>query len=87
MAWHVEFAERPRKALRKLDRQAAARIITALEAIANLDDPRLRGKALTGTLSGLWRYRVGDYRIIVKIEEDRFVIIVIEVAHRREVYR
>ena len=87
MAWHVEFAERPRKALRKLDRQAAARIITALEAIANLDDPRLRGKALTGTLSGLWRYRVGDYRIIVKIEQDRFVIIVIEVAHRREVYR
>ena len=87
MAWQVEFAERPRKALRKLDKQAATRIITALEAIANLDDPRLRGKALTGTLSGLWRYRVGDYRIIVKIEEDRFVIIVIEVAHRREVYR
>ena len=87
MAWHVEFAERPRKALRKLDKQAAARIIAALEAIANLDDPRLRGKALTGTLSGLWRYRVGDYRIIVKIEQDRFVIIVIEVAHRREVYR
>ena len=87
MAWQVEFAERPRKALRKLDKQAAARIIVALEAISNLDDPRLRGKALTGTLSGLWRYRVGDYRIIVKIEEDRFVIIVIEVAHRREVYR
>ncbi len=50
-------------------------------------DPRLLGSALTGKLSGLWRYRVGDLRLIAKIVDQRMVIIVVGIGHRREVYR
>lgn len=75
------------KALRKLDRPTAGRVLGELEEIANLDDPRSRGKALTGNLAGLWRYRVGDYRVVCDIEDGVLVILVVDVAHRREVYR
>ena len=52
-----------------------------------LDDPRRLGSALTGELGGLWRWRVGDYRVVARIEEERITILVVRVAHRREVYR
>ena len=87
MAWTIEYSAGVAKALSKLDRQAAARILKAVEDIAALDDPRLRGKALTGELAGLWRYRVGDYRVIAKIEDGRLVIVVVTLGHRRDVYR
>ena len=87
MAWTIEFAQRPRRALRKLDRQTAAQIIDALDEIAQLPDPRERGKPLTGKFAGLWRYRIGNWRVIAKIEDSRLVSIVIEVGHRREIYR
>jgi mRNA interferase RelE/StbE len=51
------------------------------------EDPRRSGHALTGDRQGLWRYRVGDYRIVATIEDDRFVVLVVTVGHRREVYR
>jgi mRNA interferase RelE/StbE len=57
------------------------------ERIADSDDPRRLGQALTGDRKGLWRYRVGDYRIVAAIEDDRFVVLVVAVGHRREVYR
>ena len=55
--------------------------------IAGRENPRRFGHALTGDREGLWRYRVGDYRIIAAIEDDRFVVLVVAVGHRREVYR
>jgi mRNA interferase RelE/StbE len=70
-----------------MDRQMARRIRDELAEIAELDDPRSRGKALTGNLTGVWRYRVGDYRILCDIEDGRLVIVVVDVARRREVYR
>lgn len=65
------------------------RIITFLETrIATLEDPRQTGKALQGsTLGKLWRYRVGDYRIICELQDQRLVVLVVEIGHRREVYR
>jgi mRNA interferase RelE/StbE len=57
------------------------------ERIAGSSDPRRFGQALTGDRKGLWRYRVNDYRIVVFIEDDRFVVLVVTVGHRREVYR
>lgn len=63
------------------------RILDELDEIAALDDSRSRGKALVGNLAGLWRYRVDDYRIICNIEDEVLVILVIDVAHRREVYK
>lgn len=87
MVWTVELSPRARKALGKLDRQIANRIVAMLEDVSALEDPRVRGHALTGKLSGLWRYRVGDWRVIARIEDGRLVIVVIAMGNRREVYR
>lgn len=88
MAWAIEFLPEAAKELRKLDRTAAARIVKTLEQrIAVLDDPRTIGSALTGDHAGYWRWRIGDYRVVARIEDERIVILVVRVAHRREVYR
>ena len=88
MAWAIEVVPAAAKELRKLDRAVAARIIKTLETrIATLDDPRSIGSALVGEHAGYWRWRIGDYRVIARIEDERIVILVIRVAHRREVYR
>lgn len=87
MAWRIDFTRNADKAMRKLDRPTAGRVLDELEEIAKLDDPRSRGKALTGNLAGLWRYRVGDYRVVCDIEDGVLVILVVDVAHRREVYK
>lgn len=87
MAWRIRFSKEADRELRKLDRQVSARILDELEEVSRLDDPRSRGKALVGNLSGLWRYRVGDYRVVCDIEDGVMLIAVIDVAHRREVYR
>lgn len=87
MAWTIEVSEKAVRSLRKMDKQTARRIRDELSEIAKLEDPRSRGKVLTGNLAGVWRYRVGDYRILCDIEDGRLVILVIDVAHRREVYK
>ena len=87
MAWRIEFSRKADKAMQKLDKGIAAKIFDELEEIAALDDPRSRGKVLTGNLAGVWRYRVGDYRILCDIEDGELVVLVVEVAHRREVYK
>ena len=87
MAWKVEFEARADKQLDKLNRHDAARIIKLLEEVALLDDPTVRGHALVGNLRGLWRYRVEDLRVIVRLEHGKLVILVIEIGHRSKVYR
>ena len=88
MAWTIEFVPAAAKELKKLGRAEAARIISTLETrIAPLDDPRTLGSALTGELGGLWRWRIGDYRVVARIEDDRITILVVRVAYRQEVYR
>ena len=85
--WQIEFEPAAAKELKKLGREPARRIVDMLEKrVATLDDPRDLGKALLGEWSGYWRWRVGDYRLIAKIENERVVIVVVRVAHRREVY-
>ena len=88
MAWKIEFLPEAAKELRKLDRTVAARIINTLEdRIAPLDDPRLLGSALVGDHAGLWRWRIGDYRMVARIDDERITVLVVRVAHRREEYR
>ena len=87
MAWVLEFLPGADKALRKLDKTVSERILNELEEIFGLDDPRSRGKALTGNLAGLWRYRVGNYRVVCDIEDGRLVIVVVDVGHRSRVYK
>jgi len=86
-AWRVEFDRNAARDLRKLGAPAQQRILRYLrDRIATADDPRRFGHALTQDLKGLWRYRVGDYRIVASIEDDRFIVLVVTIGHQREVY-
>ena len=89
MAWRIEFTGRARQQLSKVDRVAARRITDFLiNRLAGMNDPRTVGIVLQhGSGSRFWRYRVGNYRIIARIEDDLLRILVIRVAHRREAYR
>lgn len=86
MAWTVEFTAQAAKELKKLGQEPAARILRTLgQRIATLEDPRDLGKPLVGEWTGYWRWRMGDYRVIATIEDQRVVIVIVRVAHRREV--
>jgi mRNA interferase RelE/StbE len=88
LAWTIEYAETAKKQLRKLDRVAARRIVDFMdERVATSVNPRTIGKALQGPLGDLWRYRVGDFRVICDIQDKVLTILVLRVGNRREVYR
>ena len=88
MTWAVEFDDRALKELHKLDHPAQRRILQYLrERIATPDDPKRYGRPLTGPDLGLWRYRVGPYRLVCRIERQRVVVLILAVGHRKDVYR
>jgi mRNA interferase RelE/StbE len=89
LAWAIEYDASARKDLSRLDKQVARRIVTFMgDRIAKLEDPRSTGAALTGPEFGqYWRYRVGDYRIVCKIQDKKIVVLVLHIGHRREVHR
>ena len=82
----IEYAPAASKQFTQLDKPIQRRIKKYMSEIAILDNPRARGKGLTSNLSGLWRYRVGDYRILCRIRDDKLIITVIEIEHRSMVY-
>ena len=86
MSWTVELTSDAARTLRKIDPQISRRIRKVLAAIESLEDPRVRGKALTGPLCGLWRYRVGDYRIGCDLVDSQLVVLVIDIDHRSSIY-
>ena len=88
MAWAVEFDLDAVKDLKKLDKQVQVRILEFLrERLARLDNPRELGEALAGSkLGNYWKYRVGDWRIICDLQDQRIVVRVLRVGNRREVY-
>ena len=76
------------KDLKKLDRQTNALIVGWIEKnLVGCENPRQHGKGLTANRSGQWRYRIGDYRVIADILDDKVVIVVVAVGHRRDVYK
>jgi len=88
LAWTIEYAETAKKQLRKLDRAAARRIVDFMdERMAPSKDLRGMGKALKGPLGDLWRYRVGDFRVICDIQDKVLTVLVLQIGNRREVYR
>ena len=88
MAWTIDYTGTARKQLLKLDKQTARRIVDFMDArVAPVDDPRSIGKALSGPLGGFWRYRVGDCRVICDIQDGALRVLVVDIGHRREVYR
>jgi len=86
LAWTIELTAKADKQIGKMNRRDAARIVKLLDDVAALEDPRTRGHALTGDLGGLWRYRTGDWRAVCRIEDERVLVLVITIGHRREVY-
>lgn len=89
MNWTIEYAASAAKSIRKLDARVQGRIRDFLETrVARADDPRALAAPLKGAQFGdLWRFRVGDYRIIAEIEGDRIRVLVLRVGHRRDIYR
>lgn len=87
MAWTIDYTASALGQLRKLDRPTARRIVDYMdERIAGMSNPRSAGKALTGPLGGLWRYRVGDFRVICEIQDGALRVLVVQLGNRREVY-
>ncbi len=87
MTYKVEYTEQAIKELKKIDKHTQFFILAWIEKnLVDCENPRQHGKGLTANRSGEWRYRVGDYRIIAEIEDDKVIILVLTVGHRREVY-
>lgn len=88
MVWKINYTDTAKQQLKKLDKQTAKIILDYLdERIAHLDNPRSSGKALSGKLQGLWRYRVVNCRIICSIQDHMLCILVIAIGHRKNIYK
>lgn len=88
MSYSVLFTQKAKKQLSKLDRNTAKLIASWLKK--NLEgcvNPRIHGKALVANKVGQWRYRVGDYRILAEIRDEEVIILVLQIGHRREIYK
>nr|MBF0221030.1 type II toxin-antitoxin system RelE/ParE family toxin [Desulfobulbaceae bacterium] len=87
MAWKVKVTETAKKQLAKLDVQTQKEIIQYMrERISTIEDPRRFGAALRRELTGRWKYRVGDYRLICEIQEEDVVVLVLMIGHRCKIY-
>lgn len=88
MNWKIEFDEKAKNELLKIDNQDRKRILKFIdERLLRLDNPKKIGDPLKGNLSGFWRYRVGSYRIICSFNETELTILAIHIAHRSNVYK
>ena len=87
MNYGVETTRRFDREFKKLDRYTQQMIKSWIKKnLESCDNPRLHGKALTGDKKGLWRYRIGDYRLICSIQDERLIILALSVGHRKEIY-
>jgi mRNA interferase RelE/StbE len=88
LAWRIEFSRTAERQIRKLGRQAQADIIAYLrQRVEPADSARQFGKMLHGDKQGLWRYRVGDYRLICDVRDADRTVEVLAIGHRKDVYR
>jgi mRNA interferase RelE/StbE len=88
LGWRIDYTEGARRTLKSLDSAVSARILKFMdERVGALDDPTQIAERLRGGLAAYWRYRVGDYRIICDIRKQVLTVVVIEIGHRREIYR
>lgn len=87
-SYNIELSERFKKEFRKLDGYTQKMIRAWINKnLAKTNNPRTHGKPLTGDLAGLWRYRIGDYRLIAEIKDNQLTILALSIGHRRDVYR
>ena len=87
MKYDVEYSKTAVNTIKKMDSSTSKLIRTWIEKnLINTENPRIKGKALTGDLKGLWRYRVGDYRILAEIQDNIIVILILDIGHRSKIY-
>lgn len=87
MNYKIEFSDIALKNLRKMDTPARKQILVYIrDILSKIENPRLLGKALTGNLKGFWRYCTGHFRIICKINDDKLIVLILKIAHRKDVY-
>ena len=82
----VDYSDKALKQLKKLDKSVSGRIVDYMDEVAELSNPRVRGKALVGNMLGMWRYRVGAFRVLCRIRDEQLIIVVVDIGHRREIY-
>ena len=88
MTYKIEFTLHSKKQLKKLDKNISCMIMAyLLKNIQGSENPREKGKALIGNLKDRWRYRVGDYRIICRIEDEKVIVLALEIGNRKEIYK
>ncbi|AUR51923.1 type II toxin-antitoxin system RelE family toxin [Aquella oligotrophica] len=85
--WAVQFSTKAAKLFDKLDKPVQKQIAAEIDKIIALENPRQSGKALTSELSRLWRYRAEDYRLVCEIQDNILIILVLRIAHRKEIYK
>jgi mRNA interferase RelE/StbE len=83
----IELSETAKKQFKKFDNSTQKTIQKYIKEIETLENPRSRGKSLIGNLKDLWRYRVGDYRLICEIQDNKLTILILEMGHRSTIYR
>ena len=87
MKYDVEYSKTAMNTIKKMDSSTSKLIRIWIEKnLMNTENPRIKGKALTGDLKGLWRYRVGDYRILAEIQDAKIVILILDIGHRSKIY-
>jgi mRNA interferase RelE/StbE len=87
MTWTVKVDDKAAKVLKSLDKPQKQRLEAFIDGLKTTGNPRATGKALQGQLAGYWRYRVSDYRLICQIKDGELLILVIEIGHRKDIYR
>lgn len=85
--WQIKLLKRAEKYLENIDNKDKRRIAQYLDELITHKEPHKKGKALTGKLKGLWRFRVGDYRVIARIDGATITILVLDIGHRKDIYK
>jgi mRNA interferase RelE/StbE len=86
--WKIEFDKKAKNDLLNFDKSAKNKILKFIdERLLKMVNPRNLGAPLKGNLSGFWKYRIGKYRLICKIEDNNFIILVISIGHRKNIYK
>lgn len=87
MMWKIKLTHKAVKSLKALDKHDKQRIEAFIDKLILNNAPRTTGKTLHGNLKGLWRYRVGDYRLICQIKDHELIILLLEIGHRKDIYK
>ena len=87
MLWRVDFTAEADEQLLSLDKPTRERICKYAKELEKLSDPRMRGEPLVGNLSEFWKYRIGKYRLICRLQDDKLLVLVVKIGKRDKVYK